>query len=507
MDEELSVQVDGMEVLVPKGSSIEEALNTAGVEEVGSFVAVIEVKPEEMVQKVRQYEIVSSRGSLYVELDGRVLDFAREAFSSIQKLSNIWSNPRSISFGYIPLKFKPSKLLLDYDKGDVSIGFLGFEQDKGCIIFMRDKHKAFYGSSSDAPVLGKVVRGRNILSLLDKDDYIKEIKPVTYELPIKRAEMEHRIVNPLKIFTHLSLILSEGSPIGSELVLALFQKKKYLEASDSTSIYIKDSSYSGVSIPSPDKLQERRKKIVTVRVKGEDRSSIYIYKKTVFPSRHHLYVGDVIFGMELVEVAKIGDKIPINISPKRLNVLGMNQKEAEIFLSGPGIKQVREGIVDNEAIVVEQNPYYTLESYKKGVVKTSGIKSKDIVKIEFFDKADPITVKYFRMCTGLLYDKIGRLTVHFLTPDFIIFKEKCDLEKLLIPMKFPKDLVNAYEIGVSNMSSKFMGLIGARLMSSDKYGPTGEKFEMTNIVGKALDLRGLLKVREEGDIIYIGEAS
>ncbi|MCP8306404.1 MAG: methanogenesis marker 3 protein, partial [archaeon] len=51
------------------------------------------------------------------------------------------------------------------------------------------------------------------------------------------------------------------------------------------------------------------------------------------------------------------------------------------------------------------------------------------------------------------------------------------------------------------------GLIGARLMPSDKYGPTGEKFEATNIVGKASDLHGLLKVKEEGDIIYIGEAS
>ena len=503
-EESLRVQVDGKEVLVPKGSSIGEALNLAGIKEVGSFIAVVETIPE-AVKKVREYKIKTPKGSLLIELDERFSDLAEEMFSSIEKLENIWSKPKSIGFGYISLKLKPSRSIFGYNKGDVSIGFQGFEQNKGCIILMKDKHEAIYGSPLDLSIIGKVVRGRNILSLLDEEDYIEKIEPMAYELPIERAKIEDRIFKPMKIFTSLHLMLSENSVIGSELILALFQKEKYFKVSDATSVYLKDSSYSGTPLSGQYELQERKRANLTIRMKGEDLSSIYIYKKTIPPSGNHLYVGDIILGMELTEVAQKEDRIPMRVSPQRANVLGMNQKEAEIYLEELGIKQVRQGDERDEAIVVEQNPYYTLEAHKKGVVKTFGVKKEDIIDIKLYDDLAPITVKYFRMCTGLLYNRTGKLTVFFSIPDFILFKEKGALEKLLIPENIPKNIVNSYEIGVTNTSSKFAGSIGIRLIPSDKYGPSGEKFESTNIVGYIFSLHKLFKVEKEGDMIYMKE--
>ncbi|MCP8316852.1 MAG: methanogenesis marker 3 protein [archaeon] len=506
MEEELRVQVDGKEVLVPKGSSIAEALNLVDIKEAGSFVAVIETMPE-VAKKVKEYKIKTSKGSLFIEVNERFSDFAGEIFPSIEKLRNIWSKPKSIGFGYIPLKLKPSKSLFEYNKGDVSIGFLGFEQDRGCIILIKEKHGTIYGSPMNFPVIGKVVGGRNILYLLNEKDYIEKIEPIAYELPIERAKTEDMIFKPMKILTSLNLMLSENSIIGSELILALFQKERYFKVSDATSVYVKDSRYAGTPLSVSYDLQERKRANVTIRTKGEDISSIYIYKKTVPRSRSHLYVGDIISGMELIEVAQKEDMIPMKVSPKRANVLGMSQKEAEIYLKESGIEQVRRRDEGDEAIVVEQDPYYTLEAYKKRVVETSGVRKEDILDIKLYDELSPITVRYFRMCTSLLYNKIGKLTVFFSIPDFILFKEKHSFEKLLIPENIPKNIVNSYEIGVTNASGRFAGSIGIRLTPSDKYGPSGEKFESTNIIGYILSVHKLFKVKKEGDIIYMKEGN
>jgi putative methanogenesis marker protein 3 len=300
-------------------------------------------------------------------------------------------------------------------------------------------------------------------------------------------------------------MLSENSVMGSELILALFQKERYFKVTDATSVYLKDSSYSGTPLSDQYELQERKRANLTIRIKGEDLSSIYVYKKTIPPSEDHLYVGDIILGMELTEVAQKEDRIPMRVSPQRASVLGMNQKEAEIYLKEHGIEQVRQGDKRDGAIVAEQNPYYTLEAYKKRAVKTFGVKKEDIIDIKLYDDLAPMTVKYFRMCSDLLYNRIGKLTVFFSIPDFILFKEKGALEKLLIPENVPKNIVNPYEIGVTNTSSKFAGSIGIRLILSDKYGPSGEKFESTNIIGYILSLHNSFKAKKDGDIVYIKE--
>lgn len=508
MEKFLKVQVDGKEISIASGSSIADALSIAGVKDIGHCIAVVEAAPEVVAKSVKEYEIVTSKGSLFIEVDERFLDFAGEIFPNSKKLRTIWSKPKSAGFGYIGLGLKEleiSRSLFEYNKGDVAIGFLGFEPDRGCIIFMREKHGASYGSLSKIPVLGRVVAGRNVLSLLDRNDSIEEIKPRTYKLPIRRADVKDKIVKPLRIFTTLSLILSESSLTNSELILALFQREKYFEITDATSVYAKDSRHAGIPTSGSYELRERKRANVTVRNKGDDAGSIYIYKKTVFPSKHHSYVGDIVSGIELIDIAKKKEWIPITISPKRANVLGMNQKEAGIYLTELGIEQVRQGVKDDDAIVVEQNPYYTFEVYKKRTVETMGVKKTDIFEIELYDELAPLTVKYFRICAGLLYDRIGKLTVHFSIPDFLIFKEKSSYAKTLFPENVPMKTVDSYQIGVTNTSSKFAGLIGIRLMASNEYGPTGEKFASSNILGEVLTSQELLKLKKEGDTIYVRE--
>ncbi|MDR0767318.1 MAG: hypothetical protein LBE57_02555, partial [Methanosarcinales archaeon] len=64
--------------------------------------------------------------------------------------------------------------------------------------------------------------------------------------------------------------------------------------------------------------------------------------------------------------------------------------------------------------------------------------------------------------------------------------------------------VQAYDIGITNQSAKRMGYIGVRLADETMFGPTGEKFEATNIIGRVLNPENLRNIKE-GDVIYIRE--
>jgi len=49
-----------------------------------------------------------------------------------------------------------------------------------------------------------------------------------------------------------------------------------------------------------------------------------------------------------------------------------------------------------------------------------------------------------------------------------------------------------------------MGTIGVRLIDDDLFGPTGEKFSSTNIIGRILEPERLIGIKK-GDAIYVSE--
>jgi len=57
---------------------------------------------------------------------------------------------------------------------------------------------------------------------------------------------------------------------------------------------------------------------------------------------------------------------------------------------------------------------------------------------------------------------------------------------------------------VSNQVAKKIGLVGVKMVEDRRFGPSGEKFEATNIIGRVLDLEKL-KAAKEGDTIYVLE--
>ena len=208
--------------------------------------------------------------------------------------------------------------------------------------------------------------------------------------------------------------------------------------------------------------------------------------------------------MELIDIAKQGDKITIKSTPEPINILTKTQKQVEEELKKHNIQQERIGITDDDAIIVEQIPNNTIDIIKKGKVQTKGLNKKDLVIVDLTDKA-PRTKTYFNKLTGLIEKPIGTLEVYFAVKDMGVFMFSGDNKeaKGLLPENTPTDKVKAGQIGITNMSRKNVGVIGIRIEDNEEFGPTAEPFDGTNIVGEIIsDLEPISKLKD-GDIIYI----
>jgi UPF0288 family protein (methanogenesis marker protein 3) len=90
--------------------------------------------------------------------------------------------------------------------------------------------------------------------------------------------------------------------------------------------------------------------------------------------------------------------------------------------------------------------------------------------------------------------------------DTYLFKTEKEVVKYkeILPENAPTGKVPGGEIGITNQAAKRMGIIGVRLGDDELFGPTGERFSSTNIVGRMIDPEKLLGVKE-GDAIYVTE--
>ena len=130
-----------------------------------------------------------------------------------------------------------------------------------------------------------------------------------------------------------------------------------------------------------------------------------------------------------------------------------------------------------------------MEILKEKKVKLFSIPASRLVAIELYYDQAPKTLDYFRHVTGLKERPVGPLPVYFVYENTLLFKPKIDAVsyKELLPENMPTGYVPAGSIGVSNQVSKKIGLVGVRLVEDKRYGPSGEKFEATNIIGRVLE--------------------
>ena len=182
----------------------------------------------------------------------------------------------------------------------------------------------------------------------------------------------------------------------------------------------------------------------------------------------------------------------------------MTQKEAEELLKSRGIEQIREGSEDDDAVVVTQEPQFTMGIIDQKQVKTMGIPEDKIIYIDLNENA-PRSSWYFKKITGLLDSPVGSLNVLFAFPGMkvMMFKGNPLESKNLIPENIPQGCVKAGEIGITYMSRRQIGVVGVRFENNDEFGPTGEPFQGTNIIGSIVKGIENLEKFKQGDTVYV----
>ncbi len=506
----MKVFVDGAEIILDEGSTLKDALDAVGISpQEGAIIGIVKGREEE-ARETNSYWLNTTKGKLRIELlETGIQDAWHEAVGQISGLKARWSDGAAVAFGPVATKIVPTRKEHEYDRWEVVLGASGFEAEKAQIVFARKRHSAAYGAPAEnRGVFASVVGGKDLLARLEMGDQILDAEPIVEwaALSDKLAtkDLSLPLADGMEIYSRIEVDLTEDAPVGAEFFLAATMDGVF--AVDALS-----SSYASSDVLRGERIEfenrePRAEGTVTIRTSGRGLGRIFVYKadRTSIPG--HSVVGMVTSGMDLVKLAEPGMKLAVKVRPERIMLMGLPLKEAEKIAADRGIGFEIEGYTGDDAVVVDQKPVTTMQILREGRVIVKSIPSDRMVAIELYDDLAPKSLDYFRHVVGLKEKPVGPLPVYFVYENTVLFKPAISATsyKEILPENKPVDVVRAGEIGVTNQAARNAGLVGVKLVDDPKYGPSGEKFLATNIVGRILDLEKLRAVKEE-ETVYVLE--
>ena len=467
----------------------------------GANIVIIKGIKREAEKIPKKFLIKTTKGNITIaitENNETAKFFINNYKDFVKKLR--WISGMDVAFGSTTIDLEISAEPKEFKKWDVVLSLSGLDKDEGHIVFIKKKTEGVYGLKE--PKIGIVVGGKWVIDRLEVGDKIIEIEPIREEKEavdyLVTTDLDIKLEDGWKIFTYF-VAEFDGTPSAVEHCLALMEDGIF-EITENTNTYIADCRLQTLKIEEGN-LIDRERGFITVRNYGVGEGKVYIYREGRSSSISHTVVGKVKEGMELIDFSDSGF-LSVKTVPERLCAIGLTIEEAEEMFKKYNIEVEKEGDLEN-AIVVEQEPEYTLDVLKEKKVKIRGLDKSKIVVIELFEDKAPITTWYFRKTTGLTTKRVGKLHVYFKHKDIVMFKGNPEYAKGLLPENTPTDKVEPCSIGVTNMVSRYKGMIGVRLGESDKFGPTGEGFEKTNIIGRIVENADYLKSVKTGEDVYL----
>ncbi|MEJ5293171.1 MAG: methanogenesis marker 3 protein [Candidatus Methanosuratincola sp.] len=508
----MRIFVNGKEYEANEGERLGVMLERLGISVKEGCIIAVKKEVEEESIETDLFEIETTKGRMVIKVEcGDLLERWRRSYNGYEGAGVRWATKDAVVFGSTMFDAQPSLEPVTLGRYEVTLSLSGLSKENTLLVFSRRPHSASYYPPKGCPVLGRVVYGRHLVGLLKMGDKILTIKPVfeTRELAksLLKGEAETVLEEGDRVFTEVGVQLDYDSPVCGEQAYNVLQEG-VIKISSETSSYICCNEKRVLSLP-VEKLSERKRSSFTIRNSGENVGAAYIYKKDAPLAQSHTIVGTVIEGIELVDLAKEGDRLAVFVRPPRIEILGKRVSEARLALDAMGVKMETESAPADpqRGIIVEHEPQNLLEIYKKGVVRCKVISMENILRIRLYEKEAPNSVRYFRAVTGLERKAFGKLKVYFATPkmEMILFKGNEDIAKGLTPENTPAGKVAAGALGVTNTVKKFAGMIGIRIKESESFGPTAESFDGTNLIGEVKGDLGLLMRLKEGEELYVQE--
>ncbi|MBR6023347.1 MAG: methanogenesis marker 3 protein [Methanobrevibacter sp.] len=508
------IKVNGKEVDVAEGSTIQDVIEKTNAPYTpGSIICLIKGK-KELEKNITKYKIKTTQGSIIIELVDNeeakpIVDVWKNQYEEFADLSIRWSTSTEVAIGPIVTDLEPTHDEYKYYEGDVVLSLSSFSNESTHLILLKENATNVYGVPPyNKGIFARIIGGRKTLNGLTDDDVVTAIEPIierSTTTDSASADLSTVLEEGNELYTYISFEIDEASPICVEHLFSIIKDNRIKVNFDSNS-FVGFYELEGIDKPKEDTTQ-RVRGTITIRNAGNGVGRMYVYRENRVLTPNHTTVGRITAGMEIIDIAKKDDFITVKSEQQRLLLLSKSQGEASKILAEAGVEHIREGVTDDEGLIVEQSPRHTIDILKEGKVVTKAISPNELCDIKFVDNA-PRSVKYFKLISGLLENPVGKIKVHFAVPGMhiTIFEGDKKLAKGLVPENNPVDVVNECEIGITNMSAKSAGLIGIRFEPNREFGPTAESFNATNIVGKMVSNTEGLEELKEGVEVYVRES-
>jgi putative methanogenesis marker protein 3 len=511
--DEITVDINGYEIRLPEGSTLEDAIKVSNAPyRKGTAVGILIEKEDVKAKSSREYKVRTSKGDFRIELDENTSSSTERWLDNYDKYSDLpvrWVSRNAIAFGPFVSDTGSVRGNMEFGAFELMFAAGGGDPDNTHLIFTRDKHVAEYGAPEEG-TFAKVISAKHVLLDLGKSDRILGIEPfVEWEEVgehIFTTDLSTKLEAGMKVFTYVEIEIDPEAPEGAEHLFAITRDGTF-NVDFVSSSFISDHRFLG-EIVTYENFESRSAGSVFVRTVGYGSGKLFIATDDRTSTIMHSVVGHVVKGLQLAKMTTSGQKITIETSPEPIMLPGISHMEAEEKMKAVGVEVVRKGYTEDEGFIVRQDPETTIDILRSGKVTLTGVDPGHLVKIELYDELAPKTLDFFRHATDLQYKSVGVLPVLMTYENTYIFKAEKEAEKYkeILPENIPKGVVSAGEIGVTNQAAKRAGMVGVKAEDSDLFGPTGEKFTSTNIIGKVIEM-DKLKTLKDGDIMYVIESS
>ena len=510
------IKINGEEIDVAEGSSIQDVIEETNAPYTpGSIVCLIKGK-KELEKNISKYKIKTTQGSIILQLDESdeakpLVDVWKNQYEEFVDLDIRWSTPTEVAIGPIVTDLEPTHDEFKYFEGDVVLSLSSFSNESTHLIMLKENTTNVYSvPPHNKGIFARIIGGKKTLEHLTDDDKVTGIEPIiersTTTDSASVSDLSIVLEEGNELYTYISFEIDEKSPVCVEHLFSIVKDGRIKVSFDSES-FVGFYELEGLEKPK-EHTTKRNRGTMTIRNNGKGVGKLFIYRENRVLTPNHTTVGNIVQGMELIDIAKENDFITVKSEQKRLMLLSKTQGEATKMLTEAGVEHLIDGLIDDDAIIIEQNPLHTIDILKEGKVITKSINQDDLCKIKFVDNA-PRSVRYFKLLSGLLENPIGQIKVHFAVPGMhiVIFEGDKKTAKGLIPENNPTDKVIRGQVGITNMSSKSAGLIGVRFEDNAEFGPTAETFGATNIVGEIVSDYDHLEKLKEGVVVYVTESN
>ena len=512
MVSKINVEVNGTVYSFDKNITPAKAIELTNAPYVsGSCVCIVKKQKKEKAAPIKEYVIQTTKGVLIIELNdpsSLSSQIWMESFEHLSSCPILFESSDALSFGPFKTNYDIQKGIKRYHKYDVILSAGGFDTTKTMLVFSKKEHYADYGTPEES-VFATLIAGRTNLEQIDKGDMIESIRPYSEESETMgegacTTDLSVSLADGDRLVTFAEVEMSPHSPRGAETFYALTKDGTFTVHSSAVA-FRSDDTLKGEPCEY-ENFEPRKVGTVCLRTAGLGRGRVYISAANRASSLLHSVIGHVVSGTELPYFSKNGDQFTIETSPPHLLLLGRSVEESGELLKAIGIKMEINGYDGKDNVIVSQNPSTTLDILREAKVTVTTVPKSKLIEVEFYYDEAPKSVEFFRHSIDLKTQPVGSLPASMIYDETYIFKAEKQAEKYkeIMPENTPKKAVKAFDIGITNQSAKRVGYIGVRLADESMFGPTGEKFDATNIIGRVLNPENLKNV-SEGDYIYIKE--